>query len=152
MNLTEQELDQWIEQRDQVAEEEIKSILQKISVETMSAIPLESADVNEVTPVEEYWSEPEEKIEVSLHEPDIIITQNEAYEAEKEIDWVAVKERSQIFYIADTFVSDDHDVIESYVLEVTDELLNLKEGMSAEFPKAIDAPFIFDISKREGIT
>ncbi|KAK9146229.1 hypothetical protein Sjap_006132 [Stephania japonica] len=42
MNLTEQELDQWIEQRDQEAEEEIKSILQKISAETMSAIPLES--------------------------------------------------------------------------------------------------------------
>ncbi|KAK9145436.1 hypothetical protein Sjap_005339 [Stephania japonica] len=54
MNLTEQELDQWIEQRDQEAEEEIKSILQKISAETMSAIPLESVEVNEVTPIEDY--------------------------------------------------------------------------------------------------
>ncbi|KAK9091167.1 hypothetical protein Sjap_024344 [Stephania japonica] len=183
MNLTEQELDQWIEQRDQEAEEEIKSILQKISAETMSAIPLESVEVNEVTPIEDYWSEPEEIIEVSLHEPDISIAQNEANEAEKEIDviierleepqkrskedqplvlvtlttlpclpvkfkkWVVVKERWQIFYTADTFVSDDDDAIDSYVLEVPDELLHLKEGMYDELPKAVDAPFVIDISK-----
>ncbi|KAK9137611.1 hypothetical protein Sjap_008205 [Stephania japonica] len=82
MKVTEQELDQW----DQEAEEEIKSILQKISAETMSAIPLESVELNEVTPVEDYWSEPEETIEVSLYVPDIIIAQNEVYEVEKEID------------------------------------------------------------------
>ncbi|KAK9129804.1 hypothetical protein Sjap_010291 [Stephania japonica] len=188
MNLTEQELDQWIEQRDQEAEEEIKSILQKISAETMSAIPLESVEVNEVTPIEDYWSEPEEIIEVSLHEPDISIAQNEADEAEKEIDvilerleepqkrskedqplvlvkpptlpcifvrpykGVVIKERSQIFYTVDTFVSADDDAIDSYVLEVPDELLNLNEGMSDELPKAIDAPFVVDISKGEGIT
>ncbi|KAK9131199.1 hypothetical protein Sjap_011686 [Stephania japonica] len=188
MNLTEQELDQWIEQRDQEADEEIKSILQKISAKTMSAIPLESVEVNEVTLVEEYWSEPEETIEVSFHEPDIIIAQNEADEAEKEIDviserpeepqteskedqplvlvkpptlpclpvkftkGVVIKERSQIFYTADTFVSDDDDAIDSYVLEVPDELLHLKEGMYDELPKAIDAPFVVDISKGEGIT
>ncbi|KAK9096453.1 hypothetical protein Sjap_021950 [Stephania japonica] len=86
MNLTEQELDQWIEQRNQEGEEEIKSILQKISTETMSAIPLESVEVNEITPIEDYWSEPEEIIEVSLHELDISIAQNEVDEAEKEID------------------------------------------------------------------
>ncbi|KAK9156409.1 hypothetical protein Sjap_003889 [Stephania japonica] len=153
MNLTEQELDEWIEQRNQEAEEEIKSILQKISAETMSAIPLKSVEVNEATPIEDYWSEPEEIIEVSLHEPDISIAQNEADEVEKEIyvilerseepqkeskedqplvlvkpptlpcifvrpyKGVAVKERSQIFYTADTFVSDDHDLTDSYVLE-----------------------------------
>ncbi|KAK9156051.1 hypothetical protein Sjap_003531 [Stephania japonica] len=151
MNLTEQELDQWIEQRDQEAEEEIKSILQKISAETMSLIPLESVEVNEVTPIEDYWSEPKEIIEVSLHEPDISIAQNEADEAEKEIDailesleepqkrskenqplvlvkpptlpcifvrpykGVVVKERSQIFYTTDTFVSADDDAIDSCV-------------------------------------
>ncbi|KAK9110006.1 hypothetical protein Sjap_018066 [Stephania japonica] len=178
MNLTEQELDQWIEQRDQEAEEEINSILQKISAETMSAIPLESVEMNEATPIEDDWSEPEEIIEVSLHEPDISIAQNEADEAEKEIDvilerpeesqkrskedqplvlvmpptlpclpvkfikGVVIKERSQIFYTADTFVSDDHDLIDSYVLEVPDELLHPKEGMYDELPKAIDAPFI----------
>ncbi|KAK9110377.1 hypothetical protein Sjap_018437 [Stephania japonica] len=101
MNLTEQELDQWIEQRDQEAEEEIKSILQKISAETMSTIPLES--------VEDYWSEPEETIEMAM------------------MRW-------------------------NHVLEVPDELLNLKEGMSAELPKAIDVSFIVDISKGEDIT
>ncbi|KAK9155690.1 hypothetical protein Sjap_003170 [Stephania japonica] len=86
MNLTEQELDQWIEQNDQEAEEEIKSILQKILAETMNAISLKSVEVNEVTPIEDYWSELEEIIEVSLHEPDISIAQNEADEAKKEID------------------------------------------------------------------
>ncbi|KAK9096288.1 hypothetical protein Sjap_021785 [Stephania japonica] len=101
MNLTEQELDQWIEQRDQEAEEEIKSIFQKISAETMSAIPLESV---------------------------------------------------KIFYMADTFVSNDDDAIDSYVLEVPDELLHLKEGMYDELRKAIDASFVLDISKGEGIT
>ncbi|KAK9130405.1 hypothetical protein Sjap_010892 [Stephania japonica] len=188
MNLTEQELNQWIEQRDQEAEEEIKSILQKISAETMSAIPLESVEVNEVTPIEDYWSEPEEIIEVSLYEPDISIAQNEADEAEKKIDvilerpeepqkeskedqplvlvkpptlpcifvrpykGVVVKERSQIFYTADTFVLADHNLIDSYVLEVLDELLHPKEGMYDELPKAIDAPFVVDISKGEDIT
>ncbi|KAK9109962.1 hypothetical protein Sjap_018022 [Stephania japonica] len=91
MNLTEQELDQWIEQRDQEAEEEIKLILQKVSAETMSAIPLESVEVNEVTPIEDNWSEPEEIIEVSLHELDISIVQNEADEAEKAIDVILEK-------------------------------------------------------------
>ncbi|KAK9091777.1 hypothetical protein Sjap_024954 [Stephania japonica] len=188
MNLTEQELDEWIEQRDQEAEEEIKSILQKISAETMSAIPLESVEVNEATPIEDYWSEPEEIIEVSLHERDISIAQHEANEAEKEIyvilerseepqkeskedqplvlvkpptlpcifvrpyKGVVVKERSQIFYTADTFVSDDHDLTDSYVLEVPDELLILKEGVQATLPKYVDAPFVVDISKGEGIT
>ncbi|KAK9116472.1 hypothetical protein Sjap_015419 [Stephania japonica] len=188
MNLIEQELDQWIEQRDQEAEEEMKSILQKISAETMSAIPLESVEVNEVIPIEDYWSESEEIIEVSLHEPNISIAQNEADEAEKEINvilerpeepqkeskedqplvlvtpptllclpvkftkGVVIKERLQIFYTTDTFVSDDDDAIDSYVLEVPDELLHLKEGMYDELPKAIDAPFVVDISKGEGIT
>ncbi|KAK9151283.1 hypothetical protein Syun_009592 [Stephania yunnanensis] len=39
---------------------------------------------------------------------------------------VEVRERLQIFYIADTFVLDDPDTIDSFVLEVPDELLNLK--------------------------
>ncbi|KAK9102751.1 hypothetical protein Sjap_020005 [Stephania japonica] len=64
---------------------------------------------------------------------------------------VVVKERSLIFYTADTFVSDDHYVTESYVLEVPDELLNLKEGMPTKLPKAIDASFVVNISKGEGI-
>ncbi|KAK9134359.1 hypothetical protein Syun_013689 [Stephania yunnanensis] len=65
---------------------------------------------------------------------------------------VEVKERSRIFYTADTFVLDDHDSTDSIVLEVPNELRTLKEGMHAELPKAIDAPFVVDISKGEGIT
>ncbi|KAK9133612.1 hypothetical protein Scep_013140 [Stephania cephalantha] len=65
---------------------------------------------------------------------------------------VEVKERSRIFYTADTFVLDDHDSTYSFVLEVPNELRTLKEGMHAALPKAIDAPFVVDISKGEGIT
>ncbi|KAK9100885.1 hypothetical protein Scep_024315 [Stephania cephalantha] len=64
---------------------------------------------------------------------------------------VEVKERSQIFYTADTFVLDYPDAIDSLVLEVPNELLNLKEGVHASLPKYVDAPFVVDISKREGI-
>ncbi|KAK9101861.1 hypothetical protein Sjap_019115 [Stephania japonica] len=164
MNLTEQELDQWIEQRDQEAEEEINSILQKISVETMSAIPLESIEVNEATPIEDDWSEPEETIEVSLHEPDISIAQNEAEEAEKEIDVILErpkelqkesKEDQPLVLVKPPtlpciFVKPYKGV--DIKEQVPDELLNLNEGMSDELPKAIDVPFVVDISKGEGIT
>ncbi|KAK9162738.1 hypothetical protein Syun_003640 [Stephania yunnanensis] len=46
-----------------------------------------------------------------------------------------VKERSQIFYTFDTFVLDDPDATDSFMLEVSNELLNLKEGMHASLPK-----------------
>ncbi|KAK9088350.1 hypothetical protein Scep_027432 [Stephania cephalantha] len=65
---------------------------------------------------------------------------------------VEVKEHSRIFYTADTFVLDDHDSTYSFVLEVPNELRTLKDGMHAALPKAIDAPFVVDISKGEGIT
>ncbi|KAK9125307.1 hypothetical protein Scep_014153 [Stephania cephalantha] len=65
---------------------------------------------------------------------------------------VEVKKHSQIFYTTDTFVLDDHDSIDSFVLEVPNELPSLKEGVYAALPKAIDAPFVVDISKGEGIT
>ncbi|KAK9134752.1 hypothetical protein Syun_014082 [Stephania yunnanensis] len=58
-----------------------------------------------------------------------------------------VKEHSQIFYTVDTFVLDDLDAIDSFVLEVQNELINLKEGVHASLPKYVDAPFVFDISK-----
>ncbi|KAK9125515.1 hypothetical protein Scep_014361 [Stephania cephalantha] len=48
---------------------------------------------------------------------------------------VEVRERLQIFYTADTFVLDDPDTIDSFVLEVPYELLNLKEGVHASLPK-----------------
>ncbi|KAK9089057.1 hypothetical protein Scep_028139 [Stephania cephalantha] len=65
---------------------------------------------------------------------------------------VEVKERSQIFYTADTFVLDDPDATDSFMLEIPNELLNLKEGVHASLPKYVDVSFIVDISKREGIT
>ncbi|KAK9126184.1 hypothetical protein Scep_015030 [Stephania cephalantha] len=65
---------------------------------------------------------------------------------------VEVKESSRIFYTANTFVLVDHDSTDSFVFEVPNELPSLKEGMYDALPKAIDAPFIVDISKGEGIT
>ncbi|KAK9109984.1 hypothetical protein Sjap_018044 [Stephania japonica] len=118
----------------------------------MSAIPLESVVVNEVTPIEDYWNEPEEIIEVSLHEPDISIAQNEADEAEKVIDVLLERpeepqkrrkeDQPRVLVTPPTLPC----------LPVLDDLLNLKEGTFVELPKAIDAPFVVDISKGEGIT
>ncbi|KAK9100944.1 hypothetical protein Scep_024374 [Stephania cephalantha] len=65
---------------------------------------------------------------------------------------VEVKERSQIFYTTDTFVLDDHDSTDSFMSEVSNELPNLKESVHVALPKYVDAPFIIDISKGEGIT
>ncbi|KAK9098754.1 hypothetical protein Syun_025799 [Stephania yunnanensis] len=65
---------------------------------------------------------------------------------------VEVKKRSLIFYTADTFVLDDRDYIESFMLEVPNKLTNLKEGVHASLPKYVDAPFVVDTSKGEGIT
>ncbi|KAK9094271.1 hypothetical protein Scep_025740 [Stephania cephalantha] len=65
---------------------------------------------------------------------------------------VKVRERSHIFYTADTFVLDDPDATNSFVFGVPNELLNLKEGVHASLPKYVDTPFVFDISKGEGIT
>ncbi|KAK9127981.1 hypothetical protein Syun_016778 [Stephania yunnanensis] len=65
---------------------------------------------------------------------------------------VKVRERSHIFYTADTFLLDDPDATNSFVLEVPNELLNLKEGVHASLPKYIHATFVVDISKGEGIT
>ncbi|KAK9169383.1 hypothetical protein Syun_001523 [Stephania yunnanensis] len=65
---------------------------------------------------------------------------------------VKVRERLQIFYTVDTFVLDNPDTIDSFVLEVLDELLNLTEGMHISLPNYVDAPFVVDISKGEGIT
>ncbi|KAK9133517.1 hypothetical protein Scep_013045 [Stephania cephalantha] len=149
---------------------------------------VESVEFDEFSILDEYLSEPEERLEVSLHEPDISIAQNEDDEAEKEIGvilerpnepqieseeyqppmlvkpptlpyiivkpykGVEVKECSQIFYTADTFVLDDHDLTDSFVLEVPNELPSLKEGVHISLPKYVDATFVVDISKGKGIT
>ncbi|KAK9155242.1 hypothetical protein Sjap_002722 [Stephania japonica] len=85
MYLTEQELDQWIQQKDQEAEEEIKLILQKRSAKTMSTIPLKSVEVKD----EEYWSDYEEsdgELEVSQSESEIVMAQTYGEESKKEIE------------------------------------------------------------------
>ncbi|KAK9113563.1 hypothetical protein Syun_020360 [Stephania yunnanensis] len=130
------------------------------SDETANADTSKSVEFDEFSIVDEHLSEPEETLYVSSHEPDITIAQYDDDEAEKEIEVISerpckgvdVKERSRIFYTADTFVLDDHDSTYSFVLEVPNELRTLKEGMHAALPKAIDAPFVVDISKGEGIT
>ncbi|KAK9114032.1 hypothetical protein Syun_020829 [Stephania yunnanensis] len=55
----------------------------------------------------------------------------------------------EIFYTADTFVLDDLDATDSFMLEVLNELLNLKEDVHASLPKYVDASFVVDISKGE---
>ncbi|KAK9096279.1 hypothetical protein Sjap_021776 [Stephania japonica] len=157
MNLAEQELDEWIEQRDQEAKEEIKSILQKISAETMSAIPLESVEheadeaEKEIYVILERSEEPQKE---SKEDQPLVLVKPPTLPCifVRPYKGVVVKERSQIFYTADTFVSDDHDLTDSYVLEVPNELLILKEGVQAALPKYVDAPFVVDIYKGEGIT
>ncbi|KAK9117773.1 hypothetical protein Sjap_016720 [Stephania japonica] len=85
MYLNEQELDQWIQEKNQEAEEEIKLILQKRSANIISAIPLNSVKVKD----EEYMSDYEEsegELEVSQSEPEIVMAQTYEEEAEKEIE------------------------------------------------------------------
>ncbi|KAK9128255.1 hypothetical protein Syun_017052 [Stephania yunnanensis] len=91
------------------------------SDETVNADTSKSVEFDEFSIVDEHLSEPEETLDVSSHEPDIIIAQYDDDEAEKEI-------------------------------EVPNELRTLKEGVHDALPKYVDAPFVVDISKGEGIT
>ncbi|KAK9168817.1 hypothetical protein Syun_000957 [Stephania yunnanensis] len=50
------------------------------------------------------------------------------------------------------FDLDDHDAVESFMLELLNELPSLNEGVHVALPKAIDPPFVVDISKGDGIT
>ncbi|KAK9096645.1 hypothetical protein Sjap_022142 [Stephania japonica] len=178
MYLNEQELDQWIQEKNQEAEEEIKLILQKRSTKTMSAIPLNSVEVKD----EEYMSDYEEsegELEVSQSESEIVMAQTYEEETEKEIEvtltrpedlqqeskddqsFVLVnppilpyifddfkmevdeKERSKTFCSVDTFVLDDSEIIDLYVLEVSDKLLFLNKGVSVSLPNAKGESIIF---------
>ncbi|KAK9121630.1 hypothetical protein Syun_019247 [Stephania yunnanensis] len=154
------------------------------SEENVNADTLRNVEVNEVTPVENYWCETMQGLEVLQIESDISIAQNDDDEAAIEIGVISDKpEEPQIeskedqplvfvklpnlpcifykpytgvegkeFYTPDTFVLDDHDMTNSFVLEVPNELPILKEGVHAALPKYVDAPFVVDISKGEGIT
>ncbi|KAK9085505.1 hypothetical protein Sjap_025916 [Stephania japonica] len=88
--LTEQELDQWIQEKNKKAEDEIKLIIQKRSMNTISAIPLNSVEVKD----EEYMSNYEEsegELEVSQSEPEIVMAQTYEEEAEKEIEVTLIR-------------------------------------------------------------
>ncbi|KAK9119190.1 hypothetical protein Scep_017283 [Stephania cephalantha] len=85
MYISERDLDQWIAQKIKRLKK-MKSVLQKISAETVSAISLKSVEMNEVTPVEDYLSEKAEDLEVSPTEADIIIAQNEEEKAYMEVE------------------------------------------------------------------
>ncbi|KAK9160403.1 hypothetical protein Syun_006744 [Stephania yunnanensis] len=154
-----------------------------VDVDTLSNV-----EENVDTPVENYWCETTQGLEVLQIELDMPIAPNDDDDVALEIrviserpeepqieskddqplvlvkpptlpcifvkpyKGVEVKERSRIFYIADTFVLDDHDSTDSFVLEVPNELRTLKKGMHAALPKAIDAPFVVYISKGDDIT
>ncbi|KAK9134884.1 hypothetical protein Syun_014214 [Stephania yunnanensis] len=155
-----------------------------VDVDTLSNV-----EENVDTPVENYWCETTQGLEVLPIEPNMSIASNDDDDDvvleigviskrskepqieskedqplvlvkaptlpsifDKPYTGVEVKERSQIFYTANTFVLEDHDVTDSFVLEVSNELPILKEGVHAALPKYVDTPFVVDISKGEGIT
>ncbi|KAK9098292.1 hypothetical protein Syun_025337 [Stephania yunnanensis] len=103
-------------------------------------------DVNSDKPEKPQIESKEDQPLVLVRPPTLPYTYGTPYKG------VEVRERLQIFYTADTFDLDDPDTIDSFVLEVPDELLNLKEGVHASLPNYVDAPFVVDISKGEGIT
>ncbi|KAK9168662.1 hypothetical protein Syun_000802 [Stephania yunnanensis] len=64
---------------------------------------------------------------------------------------VEVKSVHRFSILSTPFVLDDHDAANSFVLEVSNELPNLKEGMPISLPEYVDTPFVIDILKGEGI-
>ncbi|KAK9168671.1 hypothetical protein Syun_000811 [Stephania yunnanensis] len=103
-------------------------------------------DVNSDKPEKPQIESEEDQLLVLVQPPTLPWTFGTPYKR------VEVRERLQIFYTADTFVLDDPDTIDSFVLEVPDELLNLKEGVHVSLPNCVNASFVVDISKGDGIT
>ncbi|KAK9111854.1 hypothetical protein Scep_019373 [Stephania cephalantha] len=149
------------------------------SHENVNVDTLRNVEVNVDTPMENYWCETTQGLEVLQIESTFPLHRNwshfkrpEEPQIESKEDQplvlvkpptlpcifvkpytgVEVRERSRIFYTADTFVLDDYDMTDSFVLEVPNELPILNEGVHAALPKYVDAPFVVDISKGEGIT
>ncbi|KAK9102895.1 hypothetical protein Sjap_020149 [Stephania japonica] len=110
--------------KEELSRQLIFNLEENLNTDTSKTVMLDELSI-----MDEYWSDPPETLE-----------------------GVDVKERSQVFNAVDTFVSDDHNATKSFVLEVLNVLINLKEGKPVELPKAIDALFVVDISKGEGIT
>ncbi|KAK9160376.1 hypothetical protein Syun_006717 [Stephania yunnanensis] len=110
------------------------------SDETANADTSKSVEFDEFSIMDEHLSEPEETLYVSSLEPDITIAQYDDDGAEKEIE--VISERSE----------EPQKENEEDQPQVPNELPILKQGMHAALPKYVDAPFIVDISKGEGIT
>ncbi|KAK9148402.1 hypothetical protein Scep_007159 [Stephania cephalantha] len=83
---------------------------------------------------------------VLVHPPTLPCTFGTPYKG------VEVKERSQIFCTTYTFVLDNPDATDSFVLEVPNELLILKEDVHHSLPKYVDVSFDVDIFKGDDIT
>ncbi|KAK9087160.1 hypothetical protein Syun_029554 [Stephania yunnanensis] len=103
-------------------------------------------DVNSDKPEKPQMESEEDQFLVLVQPPTLSCTFGTPYKG------VEVRECLQIFYNVDISVLDEPDTIDSFVLEVPNELLNLKEGMHASLPKYVDVPFVIAIFKGEGLT
>ncbi|KAK9149100.1 hypothetical protein Scep_007857 [Stephania cephalantha] len=89
---------------------------------------------------------------ISYSEENVNVDRLKNVEVNETLQGVEMKEHLQIIYTADTFVLVDHDMTDSFVLKVPNELPSPNEGVHILLPKAIDAPFVVDILKGKGIT
>ncbi|KAK9151185.1 hypothetical protein Syun_009494 [Stephania yunnanensis] len=159
------DLDQYIASRQkEIDEAELCSTQPTFNPEEdVSVDTLTNLEAKEDTQMENYLIETSDECEVFQIELEIVIALNEG-EEEMSIDVNSDKpEKPQIESEEDQLMVlvqpptlpctfDDPDTIDSFVLEIPDELLNLKEGVHASLPKCVDASFVVDISKGEGIT
>ncbi|KAK9137757.1 hypothetical protein Sjap_008351 [Stephania japonica] len=119
----------------------------------------------EIVMAQTYEEEAEKEIEVTLTRPEDLQQESKDDQSfvlvnpptlpyifddfDMEVD---VKERSKTFCTADTFVLDDLDITDSYVLEVPDKLPFLNKGVSVSLPNAKGESIILGYSLLEGIT
>ncbi|KAK9125465.1 hypothetical protein Scep_014311 [Stephania cephalantha] len=117
-----------------------------VNGENVSVGTLKNVEVNEVTQVEDYWSETTEGFEFFQIEPDIVIAQDEEEENDMKIEVVSERsgaaEREQ-----GRPTSGVGETIHHLMHLFQNELPNLKDGMPISLPKYVDAPFVVDISK-----
>ncbi|KAK9108193.1 hypothetical protein Syun_024204 [Stephania yunnanensis] len=118
------------------------------SEENVNVDTLRNVEVNEVTPVENCWRETMQGFEVLQIESNISISIARNDDDEVAIEIGVILERPEETQIE----SKETNLWYSFVLEVPNELPILKEGVHAALPKYVDASFVVDISKGEGIT
>ncbi|KAK9090897.1 hypothetical protein Sjap_024074 [Stephania japonica] len=119
----------------------------------------------EIVIAQTYEKEAEKVIEVTLTRPEelqqeskddqsfvLVIPPTLPYIFEDFDIEVDEKERLKTFCTADTFVLDDSEIIDSFVLEVSDKLPFLNKGVSISLPNARGESIILGYSLLEGIT